>query len=222
MTTDKTPPLLIVPPEAWLEIAKIFDLEPDQLRAIAKTLRSKESLRDASTTSYEKVAKAARVPYMTAVDIVFTVNNLVRQGARVKLTREQLLEELAIGLPEKVKALAAETKDALLDLLSESGDGYVVNKAERLRTALVPHMVDAQTICEVRPVFNTDKTAIECNLVVTLLGINSHDDETHEDSSFVIQLTRPQVSELKKLLEETERKISVIDKSFAQTPPELY
>jgi len=206
------PKYLIIPDNRWKDIRTLLSLSTDKLQAIAKTLRSKEALKS-EELSYQRIAKDADISQIDSLAILSAVTNIVAQRQRYSLTDEQLLEDLEAGSEIKFENFDDQKKRALLELLSESEEGYLVEKAESLKAGFAPHFVTAQSICDVRPVFDKKRESIEGILLVTFLGLTTHDEE-HNDHSFVLQLTRSDLRNLQKCLEEAERKLGIMEQEF--------
>jgi len=206
------PKYLVIPENRWKEIGILLSLSTDKLHAITKTLRSKEALKS-EESSYQRIAKDADISHVDSLAILGAVTNLVAQRQRYSLSNEQLLEDLEAGSRIEVKNFDDQKKRALLELLSESEEGYLVEKAENLKTGFAPHFVTAKSICDVRPVFDKKRESIEGILLVTFLGLTTHDEE-HNDHTFVLQLTRSGLRNLQKCLEEAERKLGIMEQEF--------
>ena len=125
--------------------------------------------------SYQRIAKDADISQIDSLAILGAVTNLVVQRQRYSLSDEQLLEDLEAGSQIEVKDFDDQKKRALLGLLSESEEGYLVEKAESLKAGFSPHFVTARSICDVRPVFDKKRESIEGILLVTLLGLTTQD-----------------------------------------------
>lgn len=203
-----SPRYLVIPDIGKDEISQLLDLSAEQLRIIAYTLRSTDTLK-AKEASYRRVASRADITNQQALSILNATANLIVQRKRYGLKPEQLLGELEALLPEKIKSLEDETQIALLDLLSESDEGYIVDKAETLKHGFSPHVVSMRSICDARPVFDKDKKTIRGMLIVASLGITTH-DEGHRDHTVVIQMSMEELEDLQKLLEETKGKMQII------------
>lgn len=206
------PKYLIIPDDRWKEINILLSLSTDKLQAIAKTLRSKEALKS-EESSYQRIAKDADISQIDSLAILSAVTNLTAQRQRYLLSEEQFLEDLEAGSRIAVKNFDDPKKRALLELLSETEEGYVVEKAESLKTGFSPHFISARSICDVRPVFDKKRESIEGILLIAFLGLTTHDEE-HNDHTFVLQLTRSDLRNLQKCLEEAETKLGIMEKEF--------
>lgn len=207
-----TPKYLIIPENRWKDIRTLLSLSASQMQTVAKTLRSKETLK-AEEPSYQRIAKDANISQADTLAVLSAVTNLILQRQRYSLSNEQLLDDLEAGSNVEVKNLDVQAKAALLDLLSESEEGYFVEKAESLKVGFPPHLVSVRSICDVRPVFDKARENIEGILLVTFLGLTMHDEE-HKDHTVVLQLARSELRKLRECIEEAEKKLNVMEKEF--------
>lgn len=207
-----SPRHLLIPENGRQDIHELLSLSGEQLRSVAQTLRSRETLK-IKEPSYRRVASEARITNEEALAVLSAITNLILQRKRYALSDEQLLQELKVLWPDEIEHLNHETQNALLDLLSESDEGYFVDKAESLKTGFAPHVVSIRSICDVRPVFDKDRKKIEGLLLVASLGITTH-DENHRDQIFVLQMTRADLQKLRECLEETDQKMAIMQEDF--------
>src|SRR5436309_2725150 len=127
------PKYLIIPENRWKEIDSLLSLSASQIQAVEETLRSKETLKT-EEPSYQRVAKKAGIGQTEALAVLTAVTNLISQRQRYSLNDQELLDDLAAQLPKKVQDLSSDARAALLKLLSESEEGYFVEKAESLKS----------------------------------------------------------------------------------------
>lgn len=207
-----TPKYLVIPKSRWDDVKKLLSLSANQMRTVAKVLQSKETLKT-EDVSYQRIAKDADISQADALAVLGAVTNLTLQRQRYSLSSDQLLDDLEAGAEIKVKEFDAQTKAALLDLLSESEEGYFVEKAESLKIGFSPHLVSVRSICDVRPIFDKARENIEGILLVTFLGLTMHDEE-HKDHTTILQLGRSELRKLRESIEEAEKKLAVLEKEF--------
>ncbi|OHB67292.1 MAG: hypothetical protein A2V70_15455 [Planctomycetes bacterium RBG_13_63_9] len=83
------------------------------------------------------------------------------------------------------------------------------HKAEKLAEATGAELEDLQIICDIRPVFNDDRSVIEGAIPLSTLRLDIvHVDETSR--SIEIRLTEQQLTDLSAKVESAKRKISAI------------
>jgi hypothetical protein len=211
---EKVPRYLVIPDSRRDDVRMLLSLSPDQLRSIKETLHSRETLK-AKELSYQRVAQNANISYKEALSVLTALTNLIGQRKRYSLSDEQLLADLKAGWSDVIKKYEHDNEQALIELLSVSDEGYFVEKAEDLRTSFIPHMISVRSICDMRPVFDQNREEIEGALLVVLLGITTH-NTNHENETFVVQLTRSDLNDLRNCLDETEKKLKVMEKMFEE------
>jgi hypothetical protein len=211
---QSSPRYLLIPDSGREEISILLSLSAAQLKAVAETLRSIETLKYKGP-SYRRVASVANITNEQALSVLSAVANLLVQRKRYSLNDEQLLDDLRILCKEQIVHIDNddETKKAFLDLLSESEEGYIVDKAESLKDGFGSHVVSMRSICDVRPVFDKDKKTIRGVLIVASLGIITH-DEQHKNQTTIIHLSREQLKNLRELIQETEGKMDIMSNEF--------
>ena len=213
------PRYLVIPDEGQKDISALLSLDANQMRMIIQTLGKKETLKT-TKSSYERVAEAANLSHEVALNVLSAITNLIHQRQRYELSDEQLLDDLQAGWPKETKKLDEDAKKTLLSILSESEEGYLVQKVQNLRVGFATRLVSVRSICDVRPVFDRNREVIQGALLIASLGITTH-DENHRDQTFVLQLTRSDLAKLRQCLEETERKLKVMEENFGEMGLEL-
>ncbi len=68
-------------------------------------------------------------------------------------------------------------------------------------------------MCELRPLLDREKKEVEGAALVAVFTLETH-DESHDDQDLVFQVTRSTLATLKKCIEETEKKLDVVEKAF--------
>ena len=217
---SRKPKYLIIPDNRWKEIDSLLSLSAEKLEIIAKTLHSRAALQS-EESNYQRIAKEADISQIDALAVLSAITNLITQRQRYSLSSEQLLEDLKAGPNVKIEEFNDQQKLALLELLSESEEGYLIEKAENLKTGFAPHFIGAKSICDARPVFDKNRERIEGILFVTLLGLTTHDEE-HNNHTFVLQLTPSDLRNLRQCLEDAEKKLDIMEKEFKKVNFDLF
>jgi hypothetical protein len=214
VTMQSSPRYLIIPERGRRDIETLLSLSAPALQVISENLASHATLKT-DEPSYQLIAREADIAQVEAVAALNAIMNLPIQRQRYKLSHEQILDDLKAICPEKVKALDDESKEALSSLLSvsETDEGYVVEKAEELKYGFAPHIVSIRSICDARPVFNKDRTEIAGMLLIASLGITTH-DENHEDQTLILQMTKKDLQKLRESIGEAERKLGIMEEGL--------
>ena len=210
-----SPRYLLIPDNGREEISELLSLSAKQLRAVAETLRSTDTLK-LKESSYRRVASNAGITNEQALAVLSAMADLLIQRERYLLNDEQLFDDLRILCQEKVDSIDGDTKNSLIDLLSESEERYIVDKVEGLKYGFSPHVLSMRSICDARPVFDKDKKTIRGILIVASLGITMHDENHRDRHTTVIHLSREELQKLKELIDETDRKMEIMYNDFGK------
>jgi hypothetical protein len=202
------PQYLVIPSESRSDVESLLALTHEQLRALIDEMRSPKHLREGVPT-YVAAATAMKLPNAVTVDVLDAVFNVRAQRARYKLSDEQLLTDLA-RIDPHLRTLSDEHRASLLELLSKSEEDHVLEKVESLRSALMPHMVRARTVVDVRPVFDQERKHATSALLRTCLEIESHDSDHEYLEPFVVQMDEAQVQEMIEVLQIAQKKLATL------------
>ena len=210
MTEQAGPRYLHVPEPHTADVRTLLSLNAEQLRKVTEAMRSKENLQS-ELPPLESLMRAAGLSPAEALAIWSTVPNLTRQ--RVLLTDDEFFEDLKAIAPALAEGMEGDKKGALLDLLSESDEGHLLQKADFLRTGFIPSFVSSRSICDLRPLFDKKHEAIEGAALVVLLGITTDDDQ-HRSRTIVVQLTPEKLRQLRQTIEDAEKKLDLMKARF--------
>src|SRR5438552_700183 len=176
MGEKRGPRYLHVPDPHKADVWALLSLSVEKIQKVAETLRSKDNL-PSEQPPIEALAKGADLSDAQAWAIWTTVPNLTRQRVSFSLTDDEFIDDLKAISPDDAAGIVGEKRTALLDLLSETEEGYLLQKAEFLRSGFVPSVTSSRTICDVRPLFDKDYKSIEAAAQVILLGLTTRDDQ---------------------------------------------
>lgn len=203
MTCEMTPKFLVVPDVAVEEIEALLSLDPAQIGALAGLLADKETIRRGT---FKSITSKLGIGQDMALKVLSAVRNLRTQQERFNLDNEQLTSDLK-ALGSAGVDFSKETIEALVALLRKSDDDYFVEKATQLRHGLVPHLLDAVTLVDARPVFSKDRTDVQGMLLLTYLELTVHSRDELDEQTHVVQLTRADITTLKQKLDDAEAKL---------------
>lgn len=164
---------------------------------------------------YQTIAKSIRIPNAHAIEVVEAVTNLRRQAERYELSRDVVADEVRHAFSDESELeLDAEKLSALATLISAPSEQNLWEKAEELRFAEAPHLVSCRTICDVRPLFGTEKASVEGALIVTLLQLDTHSSGSDGYKRITLQLRESDISELEEKLAEARKKVSTLKENL--------
>lgn len=213
MPNDKSTKFLIIPDKgASSDVRALLALSAEQLRALDQALGDKAILK-APGRAPQLVAEQLRIGQESALGAMSAVVNLRRQRGKYALSDQQLVDDLQALAEHEL----APVRDALLLLLRTSEEDYVVEKVSSLRHALGPHLLDARTVVDLRPVFSKDRASVEGMLVVTFLEMTTHETPGDRYESYRVQLSEGDIADLRKKLDDAEQKIARLKAEFPNT-----
>ena len=113
VSMSSSPRYLIIPERGRKDIETLLSLSSEALQTIVTILGSQVTLKT-EEPSYQLIAREASITHEEAVAVLDATMNLTIQRKRYRLSDEQLLEDLKVLCPEKVKDLDTETQQSLL------------------------------------------------------------------------------------------------------------
>jgi hypothetical protein len=208
---------LYVPADRIFEVQILLSLSTDQLRQVTKALRSTESLENLDEAEpISRIAAASKVSFAQALSVWHAVSNLSRQRLAQKIADGDFLDDLGRLEPPRAPSTSDdERRRALLDLCNSTREGYLLEKAQFLRTAYVQALVSCRSVCEIRPLFDEAHQKIEGAALMVTLGLETRSEEG-DTETFVIQASRSKLAELKKCIADAEQKLDVMQRQFGE------
>jgi len=213
MPESGRPKFLDIPGEFSSDLITLLGMTTEQLRALA-AMQSTELLK--TDDAVAKIAEATGLSWGEALDAWSAASNIVRQRRLGKLSDEAVFSDLLALAPNEAGALSPDKKTVLLkEVLADSDEVYRFQKADYLRHAVLPSLTKARSVCELRPVFDRERKQVDGAALVAVLILTTHaHDAEHEDQTVCIQVTRSSLERLKKCVDETEKKLDIIEKSI--------
>jgi hypothetical protein len=207
---------LYVPESRIFEVQILLSLPTEKIVQTADALRTTESLKNLTTDEqpFNRIASSAGLSFAQSVSVWSTVSNLSRQRTDQKINDGDFLDDLDRLRPEDAPALDQTRRRALLQLFARTKEGYLLEKANFLRTAYLPSLVSCRSVCDIRPLFDEKRERIEAAALVVMLGLET-ETEDQEMETIAIQATRAKLVELKKCISEAEQKLAVMERHFS-------
>lgn len=203
--------------EDFISDAKtILQINDDALDALARALAQKGPFLDRSTLS--KTVEDTLGSGENASDVsrtVWRLNQILRDADEPLQETVALLKkaisESSEGVPEDDREKLGER----LEKLAAAPTGFTrQQKAERLAQATGAELKDVQIICDIRPVFNEERSAIEGAIPITTFRLDMLEPDG-TSSSTEIRLTEKQLADLCVKAESARKKISVIKETLS-------
>lgn len=214
---ESTPRFLAIPPIGWRQVAVLLEQPPEKWAALRSIVDSMDSLEEGESLS-ARVAEDLSVSIAEAVAVLNAAINLRETRAHLQLSDDELLSDLEAGVGK-----IPDQKEGLLALLAKTASEVerdeMLEKSTRLGRALLPWLQGARTICDLRPVFNADRTEVRSMLTSVLVGVTVHDPTDHLDESFVFQTTREGLAILRAAIDQAENKLRILEEAMSGTFP---
>lgn len=198
--------------EGFLSDAKrILQIDDDRVAALAQALVEDQSFLD--RTGLSAIVDECLGPGENAANvsrILWRVSQILRDADqpldRAVSVLKESLNKFSTAIPEDDRR---ELGERLEKLVAAPAAFTRQHKAEKLAEATGAELEDIQIICDMRPVFNEDRSVIDGAVPVTTLRLDFVElDGT--TSSVEVRLTERQVVDLCDKAESARKKISVI------------
>jgi hypothetical protein len=207
---------LFVPADRIFEVQHLLSLPTPTIADIADALRSRDSLKSLQADAQpvvEAIVARAGLPRVQALSVWYAVLNLATQRRDLQISDADFLDDLTRLMPSDGPSMDAAKRAALVQLFTTTREGYLVQKAQFLRTAFTPTLVSCRSVCDIRPLFDEAHQRIEGAALVVLLGLETHTNE-HDVQTVVVQATRAKLAELKKCIADAETKLALMERDF--------
>lgn len=191
----------------------ILRVPAERVESLASALREFDGFLDHTTLSQivERTLQSDDEPSKVA-QVLRLLDRYLRESdetlAKSMVLLKAALIKHAKGLEEQQRGTLGERLESLL----ATPNGFArQHKAERLAEATGAELSDLQIICDVRPVFNEERTEIEGALPVSTLRLDL-EERDGRSSGLEIRLTEEQIADLSVKAESALRKVILIKK----------
>lgn len=212
-------PKLLIPKSASDEFVILFKADVDKLERLADLLNSARGASPTAQSFLAEVSDILNVTIEDAYDVVMLVDFLSRQKEAVKEADDEFISEIRacaerIHNKEALKNLSDQTvQKTLLSLFGTKPIADLARKREKLETGLLKTVTDIEGTCELRPVFNMERSHIVDKVVTVIARMTLEDDQDKKDC-VIFQLNNESLKKLKEFLEITDKKIEIMEKEI--------
>jgi hypothetical protein len=220
----KKMPKLLIPKTATDEFLILVKADVNQLEKLINLLNSAKATSPRSQGILSKIVDILEISVEDAYDVVMLVDFLSKQKEISNINDDEFISEIK-GFIEKsdneeaLKNMANQTlRQALLNLFGKKPIAELAKKKEKLETGLLKTVVDIEGTCELRPVFNIERSHIVDKVVTVIARLTLEDDKDNEDS-LIFQLNSKSLKKLKEFIEITEKKIEIMQKEITAVEP---
>jgi hypothetical protein len=201
-------------PGAMADLLAVATLEPNQTAALRDRLQSARGFLDPSAL------KASIASVVTNEDLAGSVQRVLTHIEPENV--EPLLDTLEDHLEQEKPPCNDDTLEALRAVLPKLIILYPAlarfKKAERLASATGRQLESLDLICDLRPVFDEERSSLEGMMPYTRLRVVASGTDDLP-TSFEVELTQRQVADLADKAERAKRKLDVLCSSIENWVP---
>jgi hypothetical protein len=214
-------PQLLLPKTAVKDVKLLLSLDVDTLRKLDEFLSKAESVKSRAAELAEGLSEHSGVDPQTVETAIMVCQyflSVVADGAKPEEIVNQLVAFIARNAPEDKQVLTTidRKRQALVSLLTPKPAMRRAMKVEYLAHGPQPTVDSFQTICDVRPVFETveGKEEIVGYVPTILLQAKVSDPNGESRQTIFLYMTSKDLELLKEVVERTEEKLSAIRAKF--------
>ncbi|MGE5611162.1 MAG: hypothetical protein ACM359_18065 [Bacillota bacterium] len=202
--------------EAFLKDTKsILDIDEGTFDTLALTLTKFDSFLDKRTAESLVTTVLGKGEQGTRIaKLIWRLNDMLREPDE---PFEKSMQAFRSAMLEPSDASSSENRQKLVKRIETLllAPGFArQHKAERLADATGAALDELQLICDIRPVFNDDRTAIDGVVPVTTLKLVTIEPDG-EAVRVEIHMTEQQLAELASKAESAQRKLKAIKDTLA-------
>ena len=217
-------PRILIPKNATDEFLILFKADVSQLEALINLLNSAKATSPRSPGTLSKIVDILNISVEDAYDVVMLVDFISKQKEISNINDDEFISEIK-GFIEKsanedaLKNMANKTlEQALLNLFGKKPIAELAKKKEKLETGLLKTVTNIEGTCELRPVFNIERSHIVDKVITVITRLTLEDDRDKEDS-LIFQLNSESLKKLKEFIEITNKKIEIMQKEITAVEP---
>jgi hypothetical protein len=192
----------------------LADLSPEQLRTISEFID--ENGFDPVLTKTLILAGQIELSHEKTLDLLRYTQFLDDQRKQLELTSDDIIAEFGTYAENKksaeLKTRLPIIEAALKELFRDRPGLRMRAKVRSVTTGIVPVAIDFHSLCDLRPIFNEERTAVVEWVPVTLVRVRVHKD-TGDEEDLVFQIDANGVKEMEALLARLRKKLDVIEHS---------
>lgn len=197
---------LFLPLELREELESLLRCDDRTLAAMSHLLNTKEGAGGTYSAARALSEETGIAPY-PAYQMIRVVRFLADQRQACELNDDACLDQLATAYPTLAGELHSK-RTVLADLLGQKPEAELIRKKEGLSLGIIPTMVGIRGVCDIRPVFDKDRTAIVDWVPVVLTRMTLEDDQGEEDK-ITLQFNEDSLKKLERFLDATKQKLAI-------------
>ena len=212
---------LVIPKRALDAFLQLIRLSKEQLLELCNILNSQYGATEEFEDLLLLVGEKLDVSTEESIDLINVVNNLTAQRQTFAINNEDFIAELN-SLVEDRHDIAKEIqikKDIILDLTGPRQEAEYYEKIRFLQTGLIDTAKNFKSICDIRPIFNEERTEIKDLIPIIIFQVEFEKKDDRPSHSVVFQLNEKAYEELKDSIKWIDKKLGVI-KNFISSKKE--
>ena len=212
---------LLIPKQVFSDILMLVNASLEQLQALTEHFDSVEAVSPTSQKFLSKVSDILNISVEDAYGIVQLVNFLTLQKERDVVSDNEFItgiEEILSSKNEKdaTKNISGiSLQRVILALFGPKPVAELAKKKAKLETGLLKTLTKIEGTCELRPIFNLDRSHIVDKVITVTTRLTLEDDEENE-KIVVFQLNDKSLKKLKDFIETTEKKIKIMGEEIKE------
>ena len=216
---------ILIPKSAIAEFLTLVKADADKLEKLISFFNSNQATSPRTHKFLSKISDLFSISIEEAYDIVILVDFLSQQKRITKATDDEFILETKTfvrnnGDEEALKKLDDQpVQQAIINLFGSKPIAELAKKKEKLKTGLLKTVTNIEGTCELRPVFNQERTHIVDKVITVIARLTLEDDKDKEED-VIFQLNDRSLKKLKEFLEITDKKKKIMKKEITATDAE--
>ena len=212
-------PKLLIPKYGAKEFVTLVEADVGQLEKLINLLNSPKATSQTTHGFLSKIADILNISVEDAYDVVKLVDFLSKQKESFEVNDDEFISEVKAFVEKSdnekaLKNLETQTiQKALLNLFGKKPIAELAKKKEKLETGLLKTVIGIEGTCELRPVFNIERSHIVDKVITVITRLTLEDDKDDEDN-LIFQLNSNSLKKLKEFIEITDKKIEIMNKEI--------
>ena len=207
---------LYIGDEREATIGDLVGLTTDQLSALARSVDA-FGFFGADVKNIQDLAVEMGLSYEKTVDVIQRAGYLEGERVRFGLTPDDMLVEFETYFErhnetELLKKLPGVSV-ALKELFRDRPQIAFRAKVANVTGGIVPQAVDFYSLCDLRPVFDDDRSQALEYVPIALIRVGVRSDFQDENSALIFQIDRSGVAKLEEFLEKLKKKMGALEKA---------
>lgn len=215
---------LLIPKAAHQDLIKLVKSDLRQIEDLVSISNSPKATSLRTHEVLSQIADILKIALEDAYDITVLIDFLSKQKELYKASEDEFILEIQDVVAEEIGKDAAKDlmslpfREALLRLFGTKPIAELAKKKEKLETGLLETLTGIEGTCELRPVFNLERSHI-VDKVITVIARLTLEDDIENKKNLTFQLNNESLKKLKEFIEITEKKIKIMEEEITAVEP---